>query len=359
MRAKPMVLILIAMGCGLVATIGVSQVMKDGGNEGPKLAPVVIVAAQINIGQPLTPELVKVEQMPENLIVPGTVTKIEDIDGKYAGQYMVPGEPLLVAKMTDSNRGQAAANIPAGYRVHAIKVDEHSAVGNLIAPGDWVDVIAYLRARGQEVDRTKTILRAIRVFAVNSVTGRTPSATEGDSAIDAKTISLLVKPDQVQMLVLAEQLGRVELSLRHPEEKLGEDGAQEDATLASLLGAKGNSGGAEGASWLSGLAELARGAESPDVAAVPVDAPIPTAVGTPFQMEVMTPDGVATFQWNDEKRLPQLVSANEFGAKPEPELPLAPVAPASDVGPALDLGQPLPDLGLPAAPGASPFTRES
>ena len=235
MRPKSMVLILIALGCGLVATIGVSQVMKNrNGEKAEDTESVVLVIENIDLGQALTNEVVQLEQWPRDSIPTGAVRSLEEVEGKYARQYLYPGEPLLAEKMMDSSQDDSA-RIEKGYRVKAVKVTDQSAVGNLIKPGDRVDVIAFLKSRDVVGERTKTILRNIRVFAVNSLTSR-QSNTEGEEgAIDAKTVSLLVKPSQVQLLVLAEGLGRIELSLRHPNDPK-DDSTDEPTTLEALLG---------------------------------------------------------------------------------------------------------------------------
>lgn len=344
MRAKSMALILVALACGLVATIGVSQVMKKNSqNESIALGPIVVTLANMDIGQSITPEAVELEQWPMDRIPPGAVTAVEEVEGKYARQYMFAGEPLMAGKLMDQNTDQEAAKIPPGFRVAAVKVDEASAVANLINPGDHVDVIAFIKSRSSaDKVRSKTILRDIRVFAVNSETSRAQELGE-EGRIDAKTVSLLVKPKQVQLLVLAEQLGKLELSLRHPDETL--EDLDETTTVDDLLGETSGSGDGSSnkpsGSWL----DLLKPKSQPSNQGEAAD---PDSLDKPFEMVVMGPDNAVKWKWNDEGELPELVG--DSGARTEgaetpatgqpvelpPGLTPAPITPVPPAPPAPD-----------------------
>lgn len=358
MRAKSMGLILVALACGLVATIGVSQVMKENAQtDAAPQSPIVVTVANLDIGDAIKPEQVKVEQWPQEKVPPGAITSLEEIEGKYARQYMFPGEPLLSGKLMDSNRDLDSAKIPPGYRVAAVKVDDESAVANLINPGDHVDVIAYIKARGEQGVQTQTILRNVRVFAVNSETSRGKEMADTDR-IDAKTISLLVKPAQVQLVVLAEQLGKVELSLRHPDEKDRGDDVDGPTTITDLV--QGRNSSDRGGAPAGGLTGILNTIVNPPVAPAQRGGETfePTGQDEPFQMVVLTPQEATVWKWDDERQLPTLADETSNG-------PAAQAAPA-EAAPALPvpaLPGVAPTLPVPAAPAtpttASPFVGEA
>ena len=68
MRAKSMVLILIALACGLIASIGISQVMESGiGREAAAPTEKIYVAlADIDIGKKLDENNLKLEAWPKD-----------------------------------------------------------------------------------------------------------------------------------------------------------------------------------------------------------------------------------------------------------------------------------------------------
>ncbi|MCA9179239.1 MAG: Flp pilus assembly protein CpaB [Planctomycetales bacterium] len=354
MRAKSMALILVALGCGLVATIGVSQVMKENAQaEAVPMGSIVVAVASVDVGARVTGEMVKVEEWPQDRIPLGAVTTLEELEGKYAKQRLYIGEPLLMDKLLDQTRADSLT-IPPGWRVSAVKVNEESAVANLIKPGDHVDVIAFIKNQGgnRGAVTSKTILKDIKVFAVNAETHRADEMGE-EGQIDAKTVSLLVKPKQVQMLVLAEQIGELELSLRHPDDSVEED--EGTLTVKDLLGDDSSSGGGNGneggstssAGWLSMLPQSKPQNEEGD-AEQPADAP--------FQMEVINgADQVVTWEWKDQNKLPVVVSDSGSGASAK--LPSAASAAEPSVIPT-DLPPGLVPSPLPPTP-ASPFLGEA
>ena len=101
MRPKSLILLMLALGCGLVASIGISQVM-DRRNQQP--APVgeteaIFVAMQnIEFGDQLSTQVLKLEQWPKDKIPEGALSTLEDVEGRRARTKLYAGEPILEAK---------------------------------------------------------------------------------------------------------------------------------------------------------------------------------------------------------------------------------------------------------------------
>ena len=216
---KSMVLIVIALGCGLVASIGISQVMENRSNSGGAVESEAIYVAATNVPSyvALTTQLVQVEEWPKDKIPPGVARSLEEFEGMRPRVPLYPGEPIMMSKLSDGMSGTASERIPEGMQVFAVKVDKESALSGLILPGDRVDVLVFIRGgsgRGGITTGTRTILRNVSVFAVNDQIGR--DVEQHGATIDAKTVSLLVEPDQSERLLLAKQLGTIHLALRKP-----------------------------------------------------------------------------------------------------------------------------------------------
>jgi pilus assembly protein CpaB len=328
MRAKSMVLLLIAGVCGLVASIGISQVLergKDGGDEVP-MGELFVAMTDIDIGAKLDATNVKLDKWPKDRVPEGAIAKLEDLEGKFPRVRLYAGEPILTAKLMDSNNGDDnSAKIPDGYRVVSVKVTMDEVVSGLVKPGDRVDVIFFAR-KGNEISKTiaQTILRDVRVFAINSETERAVDAN-GESIV-AKTCSLLVKPAQVESVMLATELGKLRLSLRRPndtdldisnegtdiEELLtGVRSKPEDKKQDSLIG--------EGSVF--GLLNKSENAAT--AVTQPLTPPVMTAVQPAWRMTILTPDGNSQFQWHDQGALPEKVEGAADSAPPS-TLPYAP-----------------------------------
>ena len=137
------------------------------------------------------------------------------------------GEPIIEAKLfARGDQGSGATDlIPKGYRVVAVKVDDVSGSG-LILPGDRVDALVHLTEMGVpgESNRssTHTFLHNVKVFAVNNIYSR---ESNGDTAITAKTISLLVTPQQAELVTLANEMGKIRLVMRSADDETQEETA--------------------------------------------------------------------------------------------------------------------------------------
>jgi pilus assembly protein CpaB len=240
MRPKSIALLMLALGCGLVASIGITQVLtrKPDTAAAGDMQQVVVAMQDIPLGDILTPELVKLEQKPKEMILPGSISRIEDIDGRRTRTKLFQGEPILENRLfaKGTSAQGATALIPKGYRVVPVKVDLVSGGGSMIMPGDRVDVMIHLvRDTNREIQETvtRTILQDIKVFAVDDVVDL-EKEKEGKTSMAAKTISLLVTPDQAAKLMLATQMGVINLVMRSPEDDQQVANAQ--ARPGELLG---------------------------------------------------------------------------------------------------------------------------
>ena len=238
MRPKSLILIVIALGCGLVASIGISQVMegRSANANSPKIqtAKILVANTEINTGEVIDAQMVRLEEWPKGTVPEGAITKLEDIDGARPRQRIFTGEPILEAKLiaTGEMAEDASLRLREGYRAVSVKVSSDQSVTGLIRPGDRVDVLAYLR-KSADIPQTmtKTVLENARVFAVNDKLDR--SIDDDGKGIKVSTVTLEVKPQDVERLMLANQLGKILLSVRRPDDESRRD--SRGAIAESLL----------------------------------------------------------------------------------------------------------------------------
>ena len=223
MRPKSFAILLLALGCGLVASLGIMQAMRKGSTPDALNGGGVFVAAtDIGMGEQLSAQVLRLEAWPTGKIPTGAISRIEDVDGRRTRARLYPGEPILENKLFAKgvNSQGAAAMISKGFRVVPVKVDLVSGGSSMILPGDTVDVMIHLvRDPGRDIPETitRTILQDIKVFAVNDVLN-TEREKDGGKSIAAKTISLLVTPEQAAKVMLGAQLGVINLVMRSPED---------------------------------------------------------------------------------------------------------------------------------------------
>ncbi len=224
MRGKSLVLLLLALGCGLVASIGITQVMAKR-TKGPAIAPgdaetIFVAMEDIGFGEPLSAHMLRLEQWPKGKVPPGALTRIEDVEGRRTRTRLYAGEPILDNKLFGKGASEQGYTtlIPKGYRVVSVKVDKVTGGSGLILPGDRVDVLVHLvhcPSRGIHETTTRTILQDVKVFAVNDMV---ETNDRDEKSITATTISLLVTPDHAEKIMLATELGKIRLIMRSPHD---------------------------------------------------------------------------------------------------------------------------------------------
>ena len=119
-----------------------------------------------------------------------------------------PFEPLLAAKITEPGVDAGInANLSPGMRAFAINVDVSSGVAGFLRPGDRVDV--YWSGKINSQDTTKLIDEAVRLIAIN----QSADADRSEETMIARTVTIEGSPQQIAALALAQQTGRLTLSL--------------------------------------------------------------------------------------------------------------------------------------------------
>jgi pilus assembly protein CpaB len=344
MRPKSLVLLALALGCGLVASIGISQVLDDSNRPtAVETTPIYVALQNINVGDPLTDEMVALEEWPKDKVPVGSLIKWEELEDRRPRTNIYKGEPILDTKLLA--KGQTNDPIqatPSGMRLSTIQVDARKSAAGLLSPGDRVDLQLYVNRNEQQgitTPLTKIFLQNIRVFAVDQTVEK--SADGEDSRAVAKTVSLLVTPRQANKISTAVNMGEVTLIPRNPDDESIIDDAEESAegifersTAGSRAREQETEDNGEDSGPLSGLRELMESAMAASAAQAGVAAAQPVeATAPPFEMTIIFPTAVERIQFEGgrpilpdthEQNLTTMTSVN-------PLLPVAPAeAPAAD-----------------------------
>ena len=293
---KSIFLVAVALSCGLVAAVGAFQYLDKAQAAGKlEMREVLIASREININEAFSEQNVQRASLPKSVVQHGALTDIDKLDNKYARVRLYPGEPILLEKVMGIDDTSGSLKVPLGYRVVSVKVTSESSVSSLIEPGDRVDVVVVLKhTRETPVAIAKTILKAVRVFAVNSEMARTMDADK--TADQARTVSVLLKPDQVEKLMMAADLGTIQLALRSPDDPDVDETA--GCTIEKLFG----HGGVADETFGNGKISVA-GIISPEPSNTEDDVDDQDY----WTMVVASPHGSADFRWPEEGATPDRV----------------------------------------------------
>lgn len=221
MRNRSLILLTIALACGLIASLGVTRALSKWNSAGAshtlETVPIAVAAQDIPMGDPISPEFVRLEPWPKPKIPRGAITDVQNVVGRRPKTRIYANTPILENQLL--GKGDSAVDptehIPPGYRVVSVQVDEVIGAGRLIRPGDRVDILVFIQrnlARGIPETVTRTILQDVKVFAVGDQFDL--QTVERKQSITARSVSLLVTPRQAEILMLATELGSIRLSLR-------------------------------------------------------------------------------------------------------------------------------------------------
>lgn len=212
---KTVALLVVAVGCGLVAMLGVRQAM----NGKPKTvqekkASVLVAVTEIPVGTPLTAENVMFKDVAVSLVPEDAVRSEEDYADRSAAFHLMPNDFITMSKLTQPGVRGKSVQIPEGMRVVSVKVNDTQTHSNMLAPGDRVDVLVTYSSRGPRGmnTKTKTLLEYVEIFATGNKT-----VTDGkkDNEGQVKNVSLLVTPEQANYVYLAERKGELSLVWRN------------------------------------------------------------------------------------------------------------------------------------------------
>ena len=221
MQPKSLLLLVLALGCGIVAAIGVTQMMADSGDKevvSTETEPLYVALEDVEMGKPLSAEVIKLEDWPKGKVPAGALSQLEDVEGRAPRTKIYAGEPILDFKLlTKGEMGDGAdIMIPKDYRVVPVKVDEVSGGAAMILPGNRVDVYLHIKKSNEfQEAMVKQILQNVKVFAVGDTWSRT---VDEEKTIRAKTVSLLLLPTEAMKVTLAAKTGELSLVLRSPED---------------------------------------------------------------------------------------------------------------------------------------------
>jgi len=180
--------------------------------------PVVVAAADLDIGTELRREDIRVIDWPANAVPTGAIGDPKDVIGRGIVLPVIQNEPILPLKLASAEGGSGLPPaIPPGLRAVSVRVNEVIGVAGYVLPGTRVDVVATVSPTGQNTDMTsKVVLTNVQVLAAGTKIERD---TERGKPMPVSVVTLLVNPEEAERLTLASTEGKIQLALRNPLDK--------------------------------------------------------------------------------------------------------------------------------------------
>ena len=211
-------MLLIATVAGLSAVVFASRWLLQQSASG--VTKVAVAATDINLGQRLSPEFVKLVDWPTASLPPGVINDQRAIDGRVTKTSVLRGEPVLESKLTPvGTKGGLSAVIADGKRAITVRVNDVVGVAGFALPGSFVDIIVNTQkdaaTKSASSERTeqsisKIVLEKILVLAVAQEVNRDETKPKVVNAV-----TLEVSPEEAEQLDLARSVGTLSLVLRN------------------------------------------------------------------------------------------------------------------------------------------------
>lgn len=234
MNMRAIIPLVIGLGVGIFAIkIFMNVLQKAKGASNVDTVEVVKASQEIPATSEITAEMVEMVTVPLALAPRGTLTDKQKLIRRVANQTIPAGVPIFSTMLAPEGTPPGMiSRIPEGYRAVAVRIDEFVGVGGWMKPGSYVDVAVVMdvRASNNRSTVSKIVLQNVQVLAI----GQTIQAQGTTGASLARSVTLMIRPDDVTKLHLAASKGQLRLALRGQHDALSETGQL--ATESDLLG---------------------------------------------------------------------------------------------------------------------------
>jgi len=189
--------------------------------KGWNLVPVVVAAVDISEGTVVTMEMISQRAIPEQFVT-SSVVKPDSASYIVNQKVLVPlqaGDPLLWSQFETTKAAERlSSKVQKKARAITIEAKATTAVGGWVRPNDHVDIIGTFKdpQTGEQV--AVTLLQNVIVLATGKITGTTNINLVPEGQRDYNNVSLLVIPEEAEILVLSQELGALTMSLRNEED---------------------------------------------------------------------------------------------------------------------------------------------
>jgi pilus assembly protein CpaB len=216
MRTRTWIVLLLALGSGLIAGYAALQLASSRPQQAPaeptSTFQVVVAAHDLPVGSILGEEDLRTINWPDEVVPEGYARQIPDVIGRGVVQPMRTNEPVLMSKLFDRGAGGGLPIlIPEGMRAVALRVDDVISVAGFVTPGTRVDMMLTIQPPGNTEFITRTIIQNLEVASA----GPTYIPDPEGNPILVSVLTLYVTPEQAEQVALASKQGQIQFALRN------------------------------------------------------------------------------------------------------------------------------------------------
>lgn len=219
-NTKLLIISIILAGIAAYLGYGYLKEIEEASMEKPTLVKIIVAAQNIPGRTKIDSSMIKEIEVNEESYLLSSIQDRDKIIGMFTKEEILEGELIPKKRLMEENTEDLSLRIEEGKRAVSISSNEISGVGDLIIPGDYVDV--YVTVDEYTVDKkttrtiyphiTKLLLQNIKVLAISKEMSK--SDEQRIETPSKYSITLAVDSSEGEKLIEAEDLGRIKLALR-------------------------------------------------------------------------------------------------------------------------------------------------
>ncbi|MBL0848662.1 MAG: Flp pilus assembly protein CpaB [Candidatus Liberibacter ctenarytainae] len=222
----------------LVAHDPVQKEDIQNGSSAVEFVNVLVSARDLAIGSPVERHSLEWIAVPRENVFKGFIDDvsrphaIDELNGTRVRIPMLKGDPIRLEKLVgyavSGNVSPISSLLSQGKRAAAIDISVSNAVGGMIVPNDYVDVIMVRILEGGRT-RVDVVLKNIRIIAIDQSID-----AEGKQSMIGGTATLELTQEQVKALMAAQNMAaKLSLVLRSASDIGGSEAEDSDFFLDS------------------------------------------------------------------------------------------------------------------------------
>lgn len=213
MNSKRIVLaVVLAVAIACVVTYAFIWRVRSQKNESLKTVKVVIAIKALSAGSPIAADSVALADWPAKMPLGGAYTKVEDVIGRSVIYPIDENQPIVDHDVALPGSGIGlTVKIPEGMRAVSVRSNDVTGVAGFLYPGSHVDVLVTSKVDNSPDQQTQTVLPNVEVLTAGQKIE--PDPTGKPETVNV--VTLLLKPEDGEKLVLASTQGQIQFVLRN------------------------------------------------------------------------------------------------------------------------------------------------
>jgi pilus assembly protein CpaB len=182
----------------------------------------IVASRDLQAGMFLSADTVAIREVPRAFLHSEAVLADDfgSISGRMLSHAVKSGETVLLSHIAQEAGAGFSSQLQAGMRALTFPVDDESSISGMLAPGDRIDIFFTTSSNNENL--TMPLLYDVPVVATGIRTQSNAGyLDQKQPANQYQTITVSVKPEDAAKITLAQDAGKITVTLRQPQ-----DGAQ-------------------------------------------------------------------------------------------------------------------------------------